>query len=211
MTTAFIDKEARMPAQDGIALLREDHRAVKRLFREFFAAGDRAHGARRQLADKIITELSIHAGIEENVLYPRMRIAIPQADTDVLEALEEHHIVKSTCAELETMAPSDERFAPKMQVLIENVTHHIGEEEGDLFPRLRKALGRDELMVMGEDLRAAKRVVPTRPHPNAPDEPPASTAAAAVSAPMDAARKAVGEAVRRGRKAVEGVVERSGR
>lgn len=195
-----------MPTQDGIALLKEDHRAVKRLFREFFATGARAHATRRRLADRIITELSIHASIEELVLYPRARTAVPKAGTDVLEALEEHHIVKSTCAELERMQPSDERFAAKMQVLMENVTHHIKEEESDLFPKLRAAFSRDEMRAMGEDLRAAKQVAPTRPHPHAPDEPPGNVAAAAVSAPVDAAVKTVGHAVRRGRRALGGVV-----
>ncbi len=200
-----------MAAQDGIALLREDHRAVKKLFKEFAATGERAHAARRRLADRIITELSIHAGIEENVLYPRARVALPKAEDDVLEALEEHHIVKVTCAELEKMQPSDERFGAKVQVLMENVKHHIKEEEEELFPKLRKAFSRDELIAIGEDMRAAKRVVPPRPHPDAPDQPPGSIAAAAVSAPVDAARKTVGEAVRRGRKAVAGAVDGSSR
>ena len=200
-----------MAAQDGIALLREDHRAVKKLFKEFTATGERAHATRRRLADRIITELSIHAGIEENVLYPRARVALPKAEDDVLEALEEHHIVKVTCAELEKMKPSDERFGAKMQVLIENVKHHISEEEDELFPKLRKAFSREELIVMGEDMRAAKRVVPPRPHPGAPDQPPGSVAAAALSTPVDAARKTVGAAVSRGRKAVAGVVDGSRR
>ncbi|MBJ7595718.1 MAG: hemerythrin domain-containing protein [Candidatus Dormibacteraeota bacterium] len=200
-----------MPAQDGIAFLREDHRAVKKLFKEFSATGDRAYAQRRRLADRIITELSIHAGIEENVLYPRARVAVPKSNDDVLEALEEHHVVKTILAELEKMQPSDERFAPKMKVLIENVKHHIDEEESELFPKLRKAFSREDLIVMGEDMRAAKRVMPTRPHPTAPDEPPGSITAAVVSAPVDAARKTVGAAVRRGRKAVAGVVDGSGR
>lgn len=195
-----------MPAQDGIAVLREDHRAVKKLFKDFFAAGERAHATRRRIADKIITELSIHAGIEETVLYPRARAAVPARDGDVLEALEEHHIVKVTCAELEHMQPSDERFSAKMRVLMENVTHHIGEEEADLFPRLRKAFSRSEMLAMGEDLRAAKMIVPKRPHPAAPDEPPANLAASAVAVPVDAAVRTVGKAVRRGRSALGGMV-----
>jgi hemerythrin-like domain-containing protein len=200
-----------MRAQDGIALLREDHRAVKKLFKEFSAAGARAHATRRRLADKIITELSTHAGIEENVLYPRARVALPKSEDDVLEALEEHHIVKVTCAELEKMQPSDERFGAKMQVLMENVKHHIGEEEDELFPKLRKAFSREELLVMGEDMRAAKRVVPPRPHPGAPDEPPGSIAAALVATPVDTARKTVGAAVHRGRRVVAGAVDGSRR
>lgn len=190
--------------QDALALLREDHNTVKRLFRNFFRAGDRAHATRRRIADRIITELSIHAGIEESILYPRMRAAIPRAGMDVLEALEEHHVVKTTCAELETMNPRDERFAAKMQVLMENVTHHIGEEESDLFPQVRRAFSRSELRAMGDDLRAARQVVAKRPHPHAPDQPPGNVAAALVAAPVDEVVKNLRGVVRRGARVVTG-------
>ncbi len=198
-----------MPAQDGIAVLREDHRAVKRLFKDFFAAGARAMVTRRRVADRIITELSVHAGIEETVMYPRARAAMPAAESDVLEALEEHHIVKTTCAELERLDPRDERFNAKMQVLMENVTHHVAEEESDLFPRLRRVLSRAELLALGDDLRAAKQVVPSRPRPHAPDAPPGNIAAALVSAPVDAVAQTVEGAMRRGRDALAEVVDGS--
>jgi hemerythrin-like domain-containing protein len=198
-----------MPAQDGIALLKEDHRALKKLFKDFFAAGDRANATRRRIADKIIIELSLHSGIEETILYPRARAALPEADRDLLEALEEHHVVKMTCAELEKMQPTDERFAAKMRVMMENVKHHIGEEESELFPMLRRAFSRSDLIAMGEDMRAARRVVPARPHPNAPDEPPGNVAAAMVAVPVEAAVRSVEDVVLKGRKAVAGVVEAS--
>ena len=200
-----------MPAVDGIALLKEDHRTVKKLFKDFAATGDRAHATRRKIVDRIITELSIHAGIEETVLYPRSRAVVKGAEPDVLEALEEHHLVKLTCAELEKMDAKDERFAAKVQVLTENVKHHIEEEETDLFPRLRKAFSRAELLQMGADMRAAKLIVPSRSHPGAPDQPPGNLAAAAVTAPVDAAVRTVGAAVRRGRMAVAGAVEGNSR
>ena len=200
-----------MPTQDAIALLKDDHRTVKKLFKDFFAVGERAHATRRRIADKIILELSVHAGIEETVLYPRTRAAIPASNDDVLEGLEEHHIVKTTCAELAKLDVRDERFAAKMQVLAENVKHHIGEEETDLFPRIRKAFSRDELVAMGEDLRAAKAIVPTRPHPSLPDQPPGNLAASTVVAPVDAAVNAVGAVVRRSRKAVAEAVGSNGR
>jgi hemerythrin superfamily protein len=191
-----------MPTHDAIALLKEDHRTVKKLFKDFFATGARAYATRRRIADKVILELSIHSGIEETVLYPRTRAVLPQLDNEVLEALEEHHVVKTTCAELQRMNPRDERFPAKMQVLMENVRHHIAEEEQDLFAKIRKAFSRDELVAMGDDLRAAKAVMPTRPHPHAPDQPPANIAAAALTAPVDAAVNAVGTVVRRSREAV---------
>src|SRR5579871_6209585 len=106
-------------SRDGIALLREDHATARRLFREFRATGERAHAARRRIVDRIITELSLHAGIEETVFYPRLRIQAPEILDDILESLEEHHVVKLLCAELEKMDPRNERFAAKVQVLIE--------------------------------------------------------------------------------------------
>lgn len=195
-----------MPATDAIALLRDDHRLVKELFKDFRKAGPRAKSSRRRLADKIIRELSIHAGIEETVFYPRVR-AVVKADDEILEALEEHHIVKTTCSELERMDASDERFGAKMAVLMENVEHHIREEEQELFATVRKEFSRSELVEMGDEMRAAKRVVPPRPHPHAPDEPPANLAASALTTPVDAAVTGVRQVVKRTRRAVAGVVQ----
>ena len=193
-----------MSGQDAIALLREDHTRARALFKEFFATTGRAHAARRRIADRIIAELSVHAGIEEAVLYPQARAGVPDTGTDVLEALEEHHIVKATCAELRDLDTHDECFAPKMQVLMENVTHHMREEERDLFPRLRRALSPGELLAMGEDLRSARAAVPKTPHPHAPDEPPGNLAVNAVAVPVEAAVRSLTQAVRRGRRGVTG-------
>jgi hypothetical protein len=104
----------------------------------------------------------------------------------VLEALEEHHLVKLTLAELETMDPSHERYGAKVAVLIENVRHHVKEEEGDLFPTVRKALDPSKLHEIGAELIAAKRTAPTRPHPEAPDTPPGNLVAQVLTAPLDA-------------------------
>src|SRR5438874_8530155 len=114
-----------MQSTDAIALLKADHRTVKQLFKEFNAAGERAYASRRRIVDKIITELSIHAGIEETVFYPQVRKRVPDSDDEILESLEEHHIVKTTLAELAKMEPKDERYQAKVTVLIESVEHHI--------------------------------------------------------------------------------------
>ncbi len=78
---------------DAIALLRQDHREVERLFKQFEKAGPRAHKTRRDLVDKVIKELSVHAAIEEQVFYPAIREAVSETEDTVLESLEEHHIV----------------------------------------------------------------------------------------------------------------------
>ena len=84
--------------------------------------------------------LSKHAAIEEQVFYPEVRRAVSSLGDEVLEALEEHHVVKWTLSELEGMTPEDERFQAKVTVLMENVRHHVREEERDLFPQVRKAM-----------------------------------------------------------------------
>lgn len=156
---------------DAIVYLKADHREVERLFKAFESAGERAHKTRRKLVDRIIAELSIHASIEERVLYPSARDEIPAARGDVLEALEEHHVVKWQLQELVGMDPTDERYTPKVVVLMENVRHHVEEEENVLFPVLRANLPRRRLLDLGAELREAKRVAPELPHPRLPGLP----------------------------------------
>jgi hypothetical protein len=70
------------------------------------------------------------------------------------------------------MDPEDERYKAKVTVLIESVRHHIEDEEGEMFPKIREALGRKRLVEIGEALEAARKTAPTHPHPKAPDTPP---------------------------------------
>ena len=176
---------------DAIALLRQDHREVERLFKQFEKAGPRAHKTRRNIADKVIKELSVHAAIEEQVFYPAIREAVEETEDTVLESLEEHHIVKWTLTELDGMDPEAERFVPKMTVLMESVRHHVEEEEDELFPEVREALSRRQLAELGEAMEKAKKAAPTRPHPRAPDTPPGNLVAGAGAAVLDKARDAV--------------------
>ena len=175
---------------DGITLLKQDHKTVERLFKRFEKAGPNAHKAKREVVDRIIEELAVHAAIEEQVFYPAVREAVPDAEDTVLEGLEEHHIVKWTLSELDGMAPDHERFDAKVTVLIESVRHHVEEEEGEMFPQVRKALGRKRLGEIGEAMEKAKKTAPTRPHPRAPDTPPGNVVAGAAAGVVDKARTA---------------------
>ena len=121
---------------DAIQLIKKDHATVERLFKQF----ERAEAAQktaqmRTVVRKIVKELSVHAAIEEQALYPALRRAEEQAEDEVLEALEEHHLVKLTLLELDKMDPEEERYAAKVTVLMENVRHHVEEEESELLPR----------------------------------------------------------------------------
>ena len=157
---------------DAITLLRDDHRTVERLFKRFEKAGDRAHVEKREIVDRIIEELSVHAAIEEQLFYPVARATVPGTEDIALESLEEHHIVKWVLSELESLDPGDERFDAKVTVLIENVRHHVDEEESEFFPKVRSELGRKGLSELGEALADAKKSAPTHPHPRLPDDPP---------------------------------------
>ena len=175
---------------DAISLLKDDHRTVEQLFKRFEKTGDRALVDRRRIVNEIIRELSIHAEIEETVFYPAVREAVPPTEDMVLESLEEHHVVKWLLSELDGMAPDAERFEAKVTVLMENVRHHVEEEESDLFPKVRKRLSRKALNDMGEAMARAKAVVPTRPHPRSPDTPPGNLVSGVVASALDRAREA---------------------
>jgi hemerythrin-like domain-containing protein len=178
----------RKSSLDAIAELKRDHRKVEQLFKRFEKAGEGAHRTKRAIVDSVIEELSRHAEIEELVMYPEIRREVGGADSDVLEALEEHHSVKVTLRELEQLDESHERFDAKMTVLIEHVRHHVTEEERELFPQVRKELGRQRLLELGAQLRRARPRVPTRPHPASPDEPPANALIGGAVAVIDRAR-----------------------
>jgi hemerythrin superfamily protein len=153
---------------DAIVLLKEDHKAVRKLFREFEAAGDGAEATKSRLVKEIIEALTVHTYIENEVMYPKVRELVPEVEGVVLESYEEHHVADVLCAELAMMSPQDERFDAKATVLIESVSHHIEEEEGEWFPKVRAALGRKELQDLGAALIDAKARAPRMPsHPGA--------------------------------------------
>ncbi len=168
---------------DAITLLKQDHKTVEKLFKQFEKAKQPAE--QRKVAEKVVKELSVHAAIEEMLFYPAVRNRVPEAEDMVLESLEEHHVVKWVLSELEDMKPDHERFEAKMTVLIENVRHHVEEEESDLFPQVRKAVGRKELGELGDAMEDAKKTAPTRPHPKAPDTPPGNLVAGPTAAVVD--------------------------
>jgi hemerythrin superfamily protein len=178
---------------DAITLLKQDHKTVEKLFKQFEKAKQPAQ--QRKIARQVIKELSIHAAIEEMLFYPAVRARVPKAEETVLEALEEHYIVKWVLSELEDMKPDHERFKAKMTVMIESVRHHVEEEESELFPDVRKAIKRKELAELGEALEKAKKTAPTSPHPRAPDTPPGNLVAGPAAAVVDKAKSKVKEKV----------------
>jgi hemerythrin superfamily protein len=156
---------------DAITMLKNDHRNVQALFTRFERAGDKAYATKRTLVNNMIEELSKHAAVEEELFYPTTRAAVPGIDDIVLESIEEHHIVKWVLSELEGMDPREEAFDAKVTVLIENVRHHVKEEESDYFPKVRRELSRKALGELGEAMQAAKKSAPSKPNPRANPRP----------------------------------------
>jgi hemerythrin-like domain-containing protein len=150
-------------SNDAIVLLKEDHKEVRKVFRDFESAGEDATDRKGKLVEKMIELLTQHTYIENEVMYPRVRELLPDLEDDVLESYEEHHVADVLVMELSGMEPTDERFDAKTTVLIENVRHHMDEEEEDWFPKVRDGLGRKALQEIGEELLAAKKKAPTKP------------------------------------------------
>jgi hemerythrin superfamily protein len=148
---------------DAIVLLKNDHKTVEKLFKEFEKAGEDAYGEKRRIADSIIEELTVHAYIEEEIFYPAAREAVPETKDHVLESVEEHHVVVWMLSELLDLDAHDERFDAKVTVLTENVRHHVEEEEDEWFPEVRSAMGRKRLQELGQRMIDARSDAPKNP------------------------------------------------
>jgi hemerythrin superfamily protein len=148
---------------DAIVLLKNDHKEIRKVFRDFQKAGENANATKGRLVKKMIELLTVHTYIENEVMYPRVRELMPEVEDDVLESYEEHHVADVLVMELSMMKPSDERFTAKTTVLIENVDHHIDEEEKEWFPKVREGLGRKVMQELGADMLEAKKRAPKKP------------------------------------------------
>ena len=148
---------------DAIVLLKADHKEIKQVFRQFENAGDSAVKTKGQLVTKMIELLTVHTYLENELVYPEVRRLLPELEDDVLESYEEHHVADVLCLELTALSPDAERFDAKTTVLIENVTHHIDEEEQDWFPKVRAGLTRKQLSEMGASMLEMKKTAPRSP------------------------------------------------
>src|SRR4030081_2839937 len=124
---------------DAIELLKEDHKKVEKIFTAMEKKEDR-----KKLFPELDRELSVHAEIEEKVFYPATKEAEPTRDL-VLESIEEHKQIKMVLADLEQTDKTTEEWGAALKVLKEDVMHHVGEEENDLFPKVKKILSKERL------------------------------------------------------------------
>jgi len=148
---------------DAIVVLKEDHKEMRRLFKAFQEAEEGPAARRQKLVNEILEALTVHTYLENEVMYPEVRKLLPDLEDDILESYEEHHVADVLCAELFAMDAGDERFNAKTTVLIENVLHHVEEEEQEWFPKVREALGRKKLQEIGERMIALRADAPRKP------------------------------------------------
>lgn len=138
--------------RDAIALLKQDHRMVEALFDEFEDADESEQSS---LATRICQMLTVHAQIEEEILYPQAKEAFGEEEDEmVYEAEIEHGSAKELIAKIEAGTPEDPEFKPLVKVLSEYVKHHVKEEEKELFPALKEA--ELDLKEMGNQLAHRK-------------------------------------------------------
>jgi hemerythrin superfamily protein len=136
---------------DAINLLKTDHRKVDKIFEDL----EKGDGNREKLFGELATELTVHAEIEEQLFYPAVKDAEPTRDL-VLESYEEHKQMKLVLSDLASADKKTPEWKAGLKVLMEDVQHHVGEEEKELFPKVTKLLSKPQLEELGTRMEALK-------------------------------------------------------
>ena len=181
---------AQQGGTDVVSVLMKDHREVEAHFQDLEKLPPSDHEWRRELTEKAITELVRHSVAEEAYLYPAAREKLPDGDKIADHDIEEHAEAERTMKELERTDASDPRYTALLEKLMSEIRHHVHEEETELFPMLERHADAQELQELGRKVENMKKVAPTRPHPSAPDKPPADKLLAPVVGLVDRLRDA---------------------
>ncbi|MFN8040158.1 MAG: hemerythrin domain-containing protein [Acidimicrobiales bacterium] len=171
-----------LPSEDLTARIAHDHRLIEALFDQLSEADPQ-----RPVLDAIVRELSQHAAAEEEVVYPELATA---GDGDHLRAasLTDHRAIEDLLVELQDAVPGTEGLDTTVDELRAALRAHVAEEEAAVLPALAHAIGDERMHELAADFDAARRRAPTRPHPLAPDTPPANKVVDAIVAPVDRLR-----------------------
>ena len=145
---------------DATQLLKKDHKKVKALLQEFEQLRGRAAQKKQAVVMQICQALTVHAQVEEELVYPLLKTLRPREIKDlVAEAAEEHKVAKTLIGELKTLSPNDEQYEAKVSVLGEYIQHHVKEEEQELFPKARQHLSAKRLAELGEQIATRKEAL----------------------------------------------------
>ncbi|WP_199430542.1 hemerythrin domain-containing protein [Qaidamihabitans albus] len=162
------------PQQDLISVIVNDHREVEQVFTELESGANRDPQHRRDLVDHVIAELVRHSVAEEQYMYPAARKNLANGNEIADHEIEEHSEAEQVMKQLEDLDPKDPKFDQLLGQLMDSIRHHVEDEENDLLPKLQNSMSEEELRDLGEKVLKAKEKAPTRPHPGAPDKPPAN-------------------------------------
>jgi hemerythrin superfamily protein len=138
---------------NAIELLKADHKKVNHLFGQVKATEEGEH---REIFEQIKQELEVHTHIEETIFYPKMKEEKELEDI-ILEGIEEHHQAKIFLRELSNLTEDSEKFEPKLKVLMEDITHHVQEEEGEMFPKIEEIFDETTLQELGAQMEKEKQ------------------------------------------------------
>ena len=155
---------------DVIELLEHDHREVEQMFADYEQAS--SNEEKDTLRDRIIIELVRHSEAEEQAVYPLIRKNIDNGDQIIEHEIDEHSKAERIMKELDRMKADDPQFGVLMQQLMASIKEHVHEEENEVFPQFRTKVSPEELQKLGATVEGLKKIVPTHPHPMAPDHPP---------------------------------------
>ena len=142
-----------------IEMLEADHAKVQALFDKFEAAGERMTKAKQHIVEEVFMALEVHAHVEEEIFYPAVKAIGEKESTKLIaESLEEHQVVKTLIEDMRALDPGDAQYAAKFTVLMENVRHHIEEEEDEMFPMAEEELA-DEMESLLEAMLERKQAL----------------------------------------------------
>ncbi|MEV0350194.1 hemerythrin domain-containing protein [Nonomuraea sp. NPDC050680] len=177
---------------DVITILTTDHREVEQMFAELETLrGTGKHEQIRDVTEKVIIELVKHSVAEEAYLYPATRKYLPGGDALADREIAEHAEAEQLMKDLESTDTHDPAFENLLTTFMAAIRQHVLEEESELFPQLAKHADAEELRHLGSQINAIKKVAPTRPHPSAPDTPPANKLLAPGAGLVDRIRDAI--------------------
>ena len=176
--------------RDVIEVLEQDHREVEEMFAELEslrgASTDEALDRRKSLAEQVTIELVRHSVAEEVLVYPQVEDKVSREEAE--HARKEHAEAEETLQRLEKLDADDPAFDDELGTLMAEIRHHIADEEGEMFAHMRQVIDADELRRLGGRVEAFKKVAPTRPHPNVPNEPLPRMAAGPAASLLDRMR-----------------------
>ena len=176
--------------RDVIEVLEHDHREVEQVFAELEslrgASTEEAKSRRKALTEQVTVELVRHSVAEEVLVYPQVEDKVSEEEAE--HARKEHAEAEETLKRLEKLDADDPRFHDELDTLMGEIRHHIEDEEAETFAHMRQAIDADELQKLGGRVEAFKKVAPTRPHPNLPNEPLPRMAAGPAASLLDRMR-----------------------